>query len=87
MYFHYVSDYSGIYDYYVDGSNAGASDFFAAGAWVMDNGELVPMTSDFWGPGYPNYPGSQHCLRMTSEENYMWDDCSCSATHYFICEQ
>ncbi|XP_045180987.1 uncharacterized protein LOC123540218 [Mercenaria mercenaria] len=78
---------SGLYDYYVDGSNAGATDFFAPGAWVMSNGDLVPMSNDFWGDMKPNYPETQHCLRMTADINFMWDDCSCSLEHYFICEK
>ncbi|XP_060561367.1 uncharacterized protein LOC132721129 [Ruditapes philippinarum] len=75
-------------EYYVDGSNASADDWYAPGAWTFVDGEPVPMTSDFWGSTYPNDPHVQHCLRMQmSAANYKFDDISCTEQRYYICEK
>ncbi|XP_045180451.2 uncharacterized protein LOC123539764 [Mercenaria mercenaria] len=71
-------------DYYVDGRNDHDDE---EESWAMLNGDPVPMSNDFWGYSYPNNPETQHCLRMRAEVNFMWDDCECSKTFYFICEK
>lgn len=80
--------YPGYYgqDYYVDGSNAGATNFLASDAWTMSNGDPVPMTSDFWADNCPTYPSNEHCLRMRMATGYKWDDCECHRTFCYICE-
>ena len=82
-----LSGYAGT-EYYVDGSNAGAASYTAPGAWTFFDGDPVPMSSDFWGDTYPNFPETQHCLRMQkSAANYKFDDCSCTLQCYYICEK
>lgn len=80
--------YPGYYaqDYFVDGSNAGAADPFLNDAWVMSNGDLVPMTTDFWGINKPDNPTIEHCLCMSLGSAYKWDDCRCDIKFCYICE-
>ncbi|XP_060602920.1 hepatic lectin-like [Ruditapes philippinarum] len=75
-------------EYYVDGSNANATDYYAPGAWTFVDGDPVPMSADFWGHGYPNNPDITHCLRMQNiTANYKLDDCECARVCYYICEK
>ncbi|XP_071156894.1 perlucin-like [Mytilus edulis] len=43
-----------------------------------------------WGPGEPNnghYHEHENCVLMADRYQWLWDDRSCSESHYFICER
>ena len=60
--------------FYVNGKYITAMD-----RYETSDGELIPMTQDFWAPDRPNaVPGSLQCLWMSALfVGYRWDDRNC----------
>ena len=61
--------------------------------WAEMSGEVLELASggiiDFmdWAPGRPNSRnGPQNCVNIRSRHNYKWDDGTCSALCYYVCE-
>ena len=63
----------------------------AMNRYETSDGELIPMTQDFWAPGMPNALGSIKCIWMSAVfPGYRWDDRSCDSVSshptYAFCE-
>ncbi|XP_060590335.1 uncharacterized protein LOC132745437 [Ruditapes philippinarum] len=65
------------YSYWIDGSNANASDPFATDAYKTADNEAIPMTSYFWYPDLPDWPQSSHCIWISDIFGYKFDDVTC----------
>jgi len=74
-------------NYWTGGSNLYATDKFATDAWKFSNGDLVPMSTDYWQYGQPDVPNTQNCVVMMAFTSYKWHDRFCNDGVEFICEQ
>ncbi|KAL4220220.1 hypothetical protein ACF0H5_020628 [Mactra antiquata] len=66
--------------YYVDGSDSNSDNVYK---W--SDGNIIPMTADFWRPGMPNGQ-YEHCLIVLNTE-WLHDDIGCSVAKNYICER
>jgi hypothetical protein len=71
--------------YWIDGSNLGAADYYASDAWRFSDNTVMPMDYNFWSPGMPDYAGYHHCVRITTSLKF--NDYSCDHSFLYICEQ
>ncbi|XP_053401218.1 uncharacterized protein LOC123550283 [Mercenaria mercenaria] len=66
------------HDYWVDGSNVGASDYSASDAYKTADGEVVPLIQNaFWYQGSPSNPSLENCIQVSQTNSYYLDDCQC----------
>ncbi|XP_063420133.1 perlucin-like [Mytilus trossulus] len=65
----------------------GGTDMLLEGMWMWaDDMELIQYTN--WFPNEPNNAGNnQHCLGMMVNQDFKWDDYSCSLTNYPLCKR
>lgn len=74
--------------YWIDGNNKNAEDYGNVNEWVTSTGE--PLVTDFWGPGEPNKPFTDHCAYLYMEkpsDSRLISDWLCGDNYYFICEK
>ncbi|KAL4236612.1 hypothetical protein ACF0H5_004996 [Mactra antiquata] len=73
--------------YWIDGTNLAASNFHDVNQWITSTGD--PLVSDFWYPGQPNHPATDHCAYLYMEESSATDlicDWTCNTLYHFVCE-
>ncbi|GFY55480.1 c-type lectin domain-containing protein [Trichonephila inaurata madagascariensis] len=57
------------------------------GIFYYDNGGLLGNNNTFWGPDQPNDSGgTQQCVQMMSEMEYLWNDFDCARPVGFVCQ-
>ncbi|GFT96898.1 c-type lectin domain-containing protein [Nephila pilipes] len=57
------------------------------GIFYYDNGGLLGQNNTFWGPDQPNDSGgTQQCVQMMSEMEYLWNDFDCARPVGFVCQ-
>ncbi|XP_035695721.1 uncharacterized protein LOC118429347 [Branchiostoma floridae] len=65
----------------------GLNDINHEGGWHWSDG--VPLSScsyKNWYPGEPNNRGNEDCVHLLPNEGLRWNDNSCNARKYFICQ-
>ncbi|KAL4225088.1 C-type mannose receptor 2 [Mactra antiquata] len=55
-------------------------------AWKWSDGELIPMNSTFWHPGFPN-THNEDCAIVRVRPFRTLDDCGCDVALPYICEK
>ncbi|GIY00253.1 c-type lectin domain-containing protein [Caerostris darwini] len=57
------------------------------GIFYYDNGALLQHNNTMWGPDQPNDSGgTQQCVQMMSEMEYLWNDFDCARPVGFVCQ-
>ncbi|XP_053376068.1 type-2 ice-structuring protein-like [Mercenaria mercenaria] len=74
-------------DYWIDGSNINAADFFDIAEWSTSDSEPLPTTDQFWAPERPLDPDIHHCVALWAADDYQWANLPCTYTNYYICEK
>ncbi|XP_062594004.1 perlucin-like, partial [Saccostrea cucullata] len=65
----------------------GGSDIFIERTWMW-MGSNTRIKFSAWGPGEPNNSGgSEHCMLVAENVNYLWNDGHCQSRLKFICEK
>ncbi|XP_060583653.1 uncharacterized protein LOC132739860 [Ruditapes philippinarum] len=77
--------YSG--DYWIDGSNANATNFNNTEEWVTSTGVPLSSAGQYWSPGSLLNPETNHCVALWAADDYLWSKLPCSYTYYYICEK
>lgn len=75
-------------NYWIDGNNIEAQDFSSLSEWVTSTGEQ--LRTDFWFPGQPNKPYTDHCAYLNTENSDysgLLCDMDCNINFNFICEK
>lgn len=62
---------------------------FFSDAWKTSDGVVIPTNiAGYWAPGRPNYPETDHCIRMRGDYDYLMDDVPCSGYYtHVLCEK
>ncbi|KAJ8322375.1 hypothetical protein KUTeg_000846 [Tegillarca granosa] len=69
------------YDFWIDGTDEAME-----GTWRYGStGSIFDFTD--WNPGQPNNYYNQDCAGLYRSFNFRWDDYSCNANRYYICEK
>ncbi|XP_045169456.2 uncharacterized protein LOC123532157 [Mercenaria mercenaria] len=81
--------YQGTDNYWIDGSNINAVDFFNITQWETSLSEPLPTTNQFWAPGWPLDPDKDQCAVLSASDGYRWTNAKCAypSKFYFICEE
>ncbi|KAG8190566.1 hypothetical protein JTE90_014044 [Oedothorax gibbosus] len=57
------------------------------GIFYYDSGGLLLANNTMWGPDQPNDSGgTQQCVQMMSEMDYLWNDFDCARPVGFVCQ-
>ena len=80
-------------NYISDGCWIGLNDLTTAGTYVYQDGSTTdygfsggsPTGSDPWQSGEPNNYNNEQCIHMADVFNFNWNDITCGASNYPIC--